>query len=111
MAQLPVAKTLLQQTSAKITREGSNDPAEFLREGTMQLDKLRSKRWEEMTTTQRAGLVVMTTIQVLLLGAALWDLRRRPSEQIRGSKALWSAVVFVNFIGPIAYFVAGRKQA
>jgi phospholipase D-like protein len=52
-------------------------------------------------------------IQLALLAAALTDIHRRPAEQINGSKWLWSAAAFINFmgIGPIAYFVFGRKRA
>ncbi|HET9557428.1 MAG TPA: PLD nuclease N-terminal domain-containing protein, partial [Actinomycetota bacterium] len=35
--------------------------------------------------------------------------RRRPSTQVRGSKTLWVAAAFVNFVGPIAYFTFGRR--
>jgi hypothetical protein len=40
----------------------------------------------------------------------LLDLRRRPSTQIRGSKRLWAAAAFVNFVGPLAYFSFGRRR-
>jgi hypothetical protein len=46
-----------------------------------------------------------------LLAAALWDLRRRPDSAINGSKRLWKAAVFINYIGPIAYFWKGRRTA
>ena len=49
-------------------------------------------------------------MQVGLLIAALVDLRRRPADQLRGSKAMWTAVSFVNFAGPLAYFVFGRRR-
>jgi len=49
-------------------------------------------------------------VQVALLAAALVDLRRRPADQINGSKAVWSAVAFVNFLGPLAYFAFGRRR-
>jgi hypothetical protein len=48
-------------------------------------------------------------IQLVLMIAALVDLIRR--EQTRGPKWVWALVIlFVNFIGPIIYFVAGRKE-
>jgi hypothetical protein len=34
----------------------------------------------------------------------------RPSDQLRGSKATWTAESFVNFVGPLAYFAFGRKR-
>ena len=52
-------------------------------------------------------------VQFALLAAALVDMHRRPAEEINGSKWLWSAVALVNFmgIGPIVYFLLGRKRA
>ena len=70
----------------------------------------KKKRWDDLTVTQRIGVVLLGTLQFVLLAAALWDIRRRSTDEIAGSKALWTAAVFVNFIGPIAYFLVGRKR-
>jgi hypothetical protein len=48
-------------------------------------------------------------IQVALLAAALIDIRRRSADELNGSKRLWTLAAFVNFIGPLAYFIFGRK--
>ena len=69
-----------------------------------------NKRWRDLTTTQQAGMVLLSTVQITLLVAALTDLRRRSADEINGSKQLWTALAFVNFIGPMAYFVFGRKR-
>jgi hypothetical protein len=69
-----------------------------------------NKRWRDLTTTQKVGIVLLSTIQITLLVAALTDLRRRSADEINGSRQLWTALVFVNIIGPIAYFVFGRKR-
>jgi hypothetical protein len=45
-----------------------------------------------------------------LLAAAWADLRRRPAEQIRGGKGRWAIISMVNTVGPIAYFLAGRRR-
>jgi hypothetical protein len=51
-------------------------------------------------------------IHFILMVAALIDLRRRPAEQINGSKRLWAFLVsLIYLIGPISYFVIGRKKA
>ncbi len=52
-----------------------------------------------------------SVVQVTLLAAALWDISHRPAAGIKGSKKAWTAASFVNFVGPIAYFVFGRKRA
>jgi len=68
------------------------------------------KQWGDMTTTQRTGFVLLGMIQVALLAAALLDIRRRSADELNGSKRLWSLAAFVNFIGPLAYFIFGRKH-
>lgn len=68
------------------------------------------KRWSDLSTEQRAGIVGAGVVQMGLLVAALLDLRRRPADEINGSKAVWAAVSFVNFVGPLAYFLLGRKR-
>jgi Phospholipase_D-nuclease N-terminal len=70
---------------------------------------MRRKRWSELSGRQRTGIVVAGVVQVSLSVATLVDLQRRPSTQIRGSKRLWTAAAFVNFVGPLAYFTFGRR--
>jgi hypothetical protein len=56
------------------------------------------------------GLVTpILIIQLILLIVALVDLSR--TENTNGSKLLWVfIIVFVNIIGPILYFVIGRRN-
>jgi hypothetical protein len=70
---------------------------------------MRSRRWSELTSRQRVGVVVMTLIQFGLAAAALIDLERRPADQIRGRKRTWVGIIGINYIGPILYFVRGRR--
>lgn len=54
-------------------------------------------------------LIPVVVIELALMIAALVDLSRR--EQTRGPKWAWVLViVLINFIGPIVYFVLGRKE-
>ena len=54
-------------------------------------------------------LIPVILIQLVLMISALVDLIRR--EHTRGPKWIWVLVIlFVNYIGPIIYFVAGRKD-
>ncbi len=69
------------------------------------------KEWSDLSPQKQATVSMVGLIQVALLAAALIDIRRRPAEQIKGSKKLWTLVAFINFVGPIAYFVLGRKRA
>ena len=72
-----------------------------------------NKKWSDLTAKEKAPFVVRGIVQFALLAAALVDIHRRPAEEIRGNKWVWSAVALVNFmgIGPIAYFLFGRKRA
>jgi hypothetical protein len=49
-------------------------------------------------------------VQLTLLAAALFDISRRPQDQIKGPKPLWVGISFINTIGPLAYFFFGRKR-
>lgn len=71
----------------------------------------RAKRWSDLSGGQRRSIVAAGAVQVLLAAAALADLRRRPGDQVRGSKKLWAAATMVNFVGPLAYFLFGRRRA
>jgi hypothetical protein len=54
-------------------------------------------------------LLPILLIQLGLVIAALLDLVKR--EKTRGPKWLWLIVIlFVNLIGPIIYFLAGRED-
>ena len=54
-------------------------------------------------------LIPVLIIQLALMITALVDLIRR--EHTRGPKWAWLLVIlFVNYIGPIIYFVIGRKE-
>jgi hypothetical protein len=70
----------------------------------------KKQRWNELSGGQRRAIVGAGIVQVALMLAALVDIRRRPAQQIRGPKRAWVAASFVNTIGPLAYFVFGRKR-
>jgi hypothetical protein len=72
---------------------------------------MRRKQWSDLTDTQKRGFVLLGALQIGLLITALIDIRQRPADAINGSKRLWTAVVFINGIGPIAYFLFGRRRA
>jgi hypothetical protein len=70
----------------------------------------KKKRWSDLSTEQRIGVVALGTFQVSLQIAALVDIRRRPAKQIKGRKATWVAISFINTFGPLAYFKFGRRR-
>lgn len=71
---------------------------------------MAKQRWADLPPAQRRGIISAAVVQLTLLAAALIDIRRRPQDQIRGSKRLWTGLAFVNFVGPIAYFIVGRRR-
>jgi hypothetical protein len=71
------------------------------------------RKWGELSKRTRWLLAVAALAEGSLKTAALVDLRRRPSSQVRGSKWAWVPTVTVlNSFGlaPLAYFLFGRKQ-
>lgn len=71
----------------------------------------KKKRWSELSTGQRSAIVGAGAVQLGLHLTALVDLRRRSAAEINGSKRLWAALSFVNFVGPLAYFAFGRTRS
>jgi hypothetical protein len=54
-------------------------------------------------------LIPIALLELVLMVAALLDLVKR--EQTRGPKWMWILIVVaVNIIGPLVYFLAGRKD-
>lgn len=71
---------------------------------------MAKKTWSNLTYRQKASIIASIALQLGLLGAALNDLRRRPQEQIRGKKWAWTVASLINYVGPISYFLFGRKR-
>ncbi|MGN6613232.1 MAG: PLD nuclease N-terminal domain-containing protein [Angustibacter sp.] len=74
---------------------------------------MATRRWSDLSERNRRLIVVTGAAEAVLKIAALVDLRRRPAEEVRGSKKLWAvAIVLVNSVGavPIAYFALGRRR-
>jgi hypothetical protein len=71
---------------------------------------MQKKRWADLSAAQKIGIVIGATIQFSLLVGGLWDLWRQKPEDVRGDRRFWTGFMFVNWIGPIAYFTVGRKK-
>jgi hypothetical protein len=72
--------------------------------------KKTKKTWKEMSPAARASFVAIGIAQVSLMIAAQRDISKRPAEQINGPKAAWRMAAMINFIGPMGYFILGRKR-
>ena len=57
-------------------------------------------------------LIPLVIIQFALLGYALYHILTHTTYK-RGTRALWLVItlVFMNYIGPIAYLVLGREDS
>jgi hypothetical protein len=72
-----------------------------------------AKKWSDLSPGAKRFLIIGGTFEGVLKIAALVDLRRRPADQVRGSKRRWAAaIVLINSVGavPIAYFLRGRTR-
>jgi hypothetical protein len=70
---------------------------------------MANRKWSELTGWQRAGVVVIGSVEVVLTTVAAVDLVRRPAQRVRGPKALWWPAIFVQPVGAPAYLAWGRR--
>jgi Phospholipase_D-nuclease N-terminal len=71
---------------------------------------MAKKTWSDLSQGSRGLIVVAGVAEAGLKAAMLFDLRRRPADQIRGSKWMWAPLAFVNLVGPLSYFAVGRRR-
>ncbi len=57
-------------------------------------------------------LIPLVIAQFALLGYTLWHILTHEHYK-RGNRALWLiiTIVFMNFLGPILYFILGREDS
>ena len=74
----------------------------------------KSKRWQDLSPATKTRITVQGMAQgiinLLLIIWAVRDLRRRSDSEINGNKKLWMLAAFAPPVGPIAYFLFGRKH-
>lgn len=70
---------------------------------------MAKQSWAELSPRTRRLILVLGGVELALLVAAQVDLARRPADQVSGSKSKWRLLTLVNFFGPLAYFLRGRK--
>ncbi|WP_353829277.1 PLD nuclease N-terminal domain-containing protein [Agromyces sp. SYSU T0242] len=69
----------------------------------------KARQWSDLSRGQQVRGVVTAVVQLALASAAWSDLAKRPAEEVNGRKWVWALVIAVNFIGPITYFIFGRR--
>jgi hypothetical protein len=70
----------------------------------------KKKSFKDLSGGQKLRVVVTAAVQIALQTAALRDLKKRPAALVNGPKPAWFAASFINFFGPVAYFIFGRKR-
>ncbi|MRJ76616.1 hypothetical protein GEV29_08720 [Aeromicrobium sp. SMF47] len=70
---------------------------------------MAQKKWSDLSIGQQRAIYVAGAVEAVLTAAALWDLARRPADEVRGPKAVWALASFVQPVGPLAYFAKGRR--
>ncbi|MGY1607771.1 MULTISPECIES: PLD nuclease N-terminal domain-containing protein [unclassified Geodermatophilus] len=70
----------------------------------------RSLRWADLSPRRKGVLLALGSVQLSLAVAAWTDLARRRPDQVHGRKAVWAAVIAVNWVGPLAWFRWGRRR-
>jgi Phospholipase_D-nuclease N-terminal len=70
---------------------------------------MKARRWADLSDRQQTAVLVAASVQLSLAATAWADLATRPATLVNGRKAVWAAVIGVNFLGPLAYFVWGRR--
>ena len=57
-------------------------------------------------------LIPIILLQLALIVLCLLDLSRRAPKEVNGPKWVWAILIIViNFLGPLAYFLIGRREA
>ena len=64
----------------------------------------------ELTPPEQIGVAIVGLLQIAFAFLAAWDLAHRDPREVRGRKVAWVPALFVNWIGPAAYFVFGIKH-
>lgn len=70
---------------------------------------MATRTWSDFTRGQQQAIVAAGVLETVLTVAALRDLARRDPSEIRGPRAVWALAVFVQPVGPVAYFARARR--
>ncbi|MFO7250056.1 MAG: PLDc N-terminal domain-containing protein [Actinomycetes bacterium] len=70
----------------------------------------RRVRWAELSRAERGVLLGLIAAECALTSAAAVDLAFRRRRDVRGGRALWWLLIFVQPVGPIAYLLLGRRR-
>jgi hypothetical protein len=69
------------------------------------------RRWRDLSPREQTAVLTLASVQLSLAATAWADLATRPAAQVNGSKVRWAFVIAINFVGPLAYFLRGRRRS
>jgi hypothetical protein len=72
---------------------------------------MRRRSWKDMSPVQKLGNILTGAVELVLVTLALWDISHRPDNEFNGKKRTWVMASLLQPIGPIIYFIFGRKKA
>lgn len=55
-------------------------------------------------------MIELGLIELVFRAAALRDIYLRTDEEIRGNKWVWVGAQAINTVGPLSYFMFGRRK-
>jgi hypothetical protein len=61
------------------------------------------------TLSQQRALVLVLIGHTIVATVTWRDIRRRPAQQVRGSKTFWRIASAVNTLGSAGYWLLGRR--
>ena len=73
------------------------------------LESRRKKQWSDFSPRQQRAIILGAIAELIMTTIALRDLKRRPADQVRGWKFAWVLGFSVQPLGPILYFLVGRR--
>ncbi|MEJ5996766.1 PLDc N-terminal domain-containing protein [Corynebacterium sp. H130] len=73
-------------------------------------DGMTKLQWSDLDQSAKNWIIGMGIYEVLEKLVAWHFIYHTPKEKTRGSKWMWFALSFVNFVGPLSYAIFGRKR-
>ena len=70
----------------------------------------KNKQWSDLSRAQRVMIIILGAIEFSLAASAIADIYMRPAEQVNGTKRKWYFIALISWVGPISWFLWGRKR-
>lgn len=74
------------------------------------MSRKNTLEWSDLDKQAQAVIIGLGVYEVIEKLVTWHFIYHTPKERTRGSKWMWIALSFFNFVGPAAYFLRGRRQ-